>query len=250
MTLKDQSFVNKFKVSFVCNPEDVWPSNFGKCLKMSQGVILVTKNSFSQNILNFVQSFVECKVSLANGININYSSVRVRFAQNNPSLFQRTRGRAVKQKWRRPVKISRLSATISTRGRVWCIGQATRCCSGACLMHQCMHQESENFSINSPRGLMRYLRRLELLIFCINGLKLWDWVTATRIKPELRCINFICWCIKMECWRALNSFTRFSELGRPSQTGKAFEGASIERLDDSIQQLVTRQADQGRLRGK
>jgi hypothetical protein len=23
MTLKDQSFVNKFKVSFVCNPEDV-----------------------------------------------------------------------------------------------------------------------------------------------------------------------------------------------------------------------------------
>jgi hypothetical protein len=23
MTLKDQSFVNKFKVSFVCNPEDM-----------------------------------------------------------------------------------------------------------------------------------------------------------------------------------------------------------------------------------
>jgi hypothetical protein len=37
MTLKDQSFVNKFKVSFVCLPEDVWPSNFGKCSKMPQG---------------------------------------------------------------------------------------------------------------------------------------------------------------------------------------------------------------------
>ncbi len=36
MTSKDPSFVNKFKVSFVCNPEDVWPSNFGRCLKMSQ----------------------------------------------------------------------------------------------------------------------------------------------------------------------------------------------------------------------
>jgi hypothetical protein len=36
MTLKDQSFVNRVKVSFVCNPEDMWPSNFGKCLKMSQ----------------------------------------------------------------------------------------------------------------------------------------------------------------------------------------------------------------------
>ncbi len=36
MTLKDQSFVNKFKVLFVCIPEDVWPSNFGKCLKMPQ----------------------------------------------------------------------------------------------------------------------------------------------------------------------------------------------------------------------
>ncbi len=34
MTLKDQSFVKKFKVLFVCIPEDVWPSKFGKCLKM------------------------------------------------------------------------------------------------------------------------------------------------------------------------------------------------------------------------
>jgi hypothetical protein len=36
MTLKDQSFLNKFKVSFVCIPEDVELSNFGKCLKMPQ----------------------------------------------------------------------------------------------------------------------------------------------------------------------------------------------------------------------
>jgi hypothetical protein len=36
MTLKDQSFVNKLKVSFVCLPEDVWLPNFGKCLKMPQ----------------------------------------------------------------------------------------------------------------------------------------------------------------------------------------------------------------------
>ncbi len=36
MSLKDQSFVDKFKVSFVCTPEDAWPSNFGKCLKMPQ----------------------------------------------------------------------------------------------------------------------------------------------------------------------------------------------------------------------
>jgi hypothetical protein len=31
------SFVNKFKVSFLCIPEVVWPSNFGNCLKMPQG---------------------------------------------------------------------------------------------------------------------------------------------------------------------------------------------------------------------
>ncbi len=34
--LKDQSFVNKFKVSFVFLPEDVRPTNFGKCLNMPQ----------------------------------------------------------------------------------------------------------------------------------------------------------------------------------------------------------------------
>jgi hypothetical protein len=36
MTLKDQSFVSKLKLLFVRLPEDVWPSNFGKCLKMPQ----------------------------------------------------------------------------------------------------------------------------------------------------------------------------------------------------------------------
>jgi hypothetical protein len=55
MTLKDQSFVNKFKVSSVCNPEDVWPSNFGKCLKMPQS----TKKYFFLTFFEFVQSFPE-----------------------------------------------------------------------------------------------------------------------------------------------------------------------------------------------
>jgi hypothetical protein len=36
LTLKDQSLVNKFKVSFVCLPEDVRPSNSATCLKMPQ----------------------------------------------------------------------------------------------------------------------------------------------------------------------------------------------------------------------
>jgi hypothetical protein len=27
----------------------------------------------------------------------------------------------------------------------------------------------------------------------------------------MRCINFTCWCIEMESWCALNSFTRFSQ---------------------------------------
>ncbi len=47
MTLKDQSSVNKFKVLFLCIPEDVWPSNFGKMLKNASEVTLVrTKNIF------------------------------------------------------------------------------------------------------------------------------------------------------------------------------------------------------------
>jgi hypothetical protein len=66
MTLKDKNFVNKFKVSFVCNPEEVWPSNFGKCLKMPKSN-LSTKKYFFLTFLKFVQSFVKCKVSLADG---------------------------------------------------------------------------------------------------------------------------------------------------------------------------------------
>jgi hypothetical protein len=69
MTLKGQSFVNnKVKVSFVCLPEDVLPSNFGEMLKNASDVTLVPKNIFNLKILNFGQSFVECKVSLADGI--------------------------------------------------------------------------------------------------------------------------------------------------------------------------------------
>jgi hypothetical protein len=50
MILKDQSFVNKFKVLFLCNPEDMCPSNFGKCLKNASEVTLVPKkNSFPNN---------------------------------------------------------------------------------------------------------------------------------------------------------------------------------------------------------
>ncbi len=60
--MKDQSFVNKFKVSFVCIPEDVWPSTFGL-----RGNISTKKYFFLKN-LNFVQSFVECRVSLAGSI--------------------------------------------------------------------------------------------------------------------------------------------------------------------------------------
>ncbi len=67
MTLKDISFVNKFKVLFVCIPEDVRPSNFEKCLKMPQRVTLVPKTIFCLKILNFVQSYVGFKVSLADG---------------------------------------------------------------------------------------------------------------------------------------------------------------------------------------
>jgi hypothetical protein len=66
MTLKDQSFVNKFKVSFVCNPEDV-TFKFCEMLKNAVEVTLVSKRVYLLKILNFVQSFVECKVSLADG---------------------------------------------------------------------------------------------------------------------------------------------------------------------------------------
>ncbi len=59
MTLKDQSFVNKFKVSFVCLPEDVCPSNVGKCLRDNLIIFfsIMQKYSFPKS-LNFVQNFV------------------------------------------------------------------------------------------------------------------------------------------------------------------------------------------------
>ncbi len=111
-------------------------------------------------------------------------------------LCRNTKGTLVKWKWRSLAKIPELFATILTSAMVWCIGQATQC----------------NCSMDLPRGLMHCLTHLELLIFCINGLKLWDWVTATQIKPEMRCINFTCWCIKMESWLICNSFSRFFQL--------------------------------------
>jgi hypothetical protein len=49
MTLKDHSFVNKFKVLFVCIPEDVWPSNFGKCLKCFRGNLSTKEFFFPKN---------------------------------------------------------------------------------------------------------------------------------------------------------------------------------------------------------
>jgi hypothetical protein len=71
MTLKDQSFVNKVKVSFVCIHEDVHVTfKSWIMLKSVSEVTLLTKNIFSLKFLNFVQSFVECKVSLADGMSL------------------------------------------------------------------------------------------------------------------------------------------------------------------------------------
>jgi hypothetical protein len=49
MTLNDQSFVSKFKVSFVVLPEDMWHSNFGKFLKIPQRTLVPKKNFFPKN---------------------------------------------------------------------------------------------------------------------------------------------------------------------------------------------------------
>jgi hypothetical protein len=49
MTLKDQSFVNKFKVLFMCIPEDVRPWNLGKCLKCLRGNLSTQKYFFTKN---------------------------------------------------------------------------------------------------------------------------------------------------------------------------------------------------------
>ncbi len=80
MTLKDQSFVNK--VSFVCvQPWRRVTFKFWEMLKNVSEVILVTKNIFFLKILNFVQSFVECKVSLADGTVICRSLVLQRLQE-------------------------------------------------------------------------------------------------------------------------------------------------------------------------
>jgi hypothetical protein len=75
-----QSFVSKFKVSsaslkfrqqvqsFVCVPP--WRRvtfKFWEMLKNASEVTLVRKQIFFLKILNFVQIFVECKVSVADG---------------------------------------------------------------------------------------------------------------------------------------------------------------------------------------
>jgi hypothetical protein len=70
MTLKDQNFVNKFEVLFVCHPEDLWLRNVSE-------VTLVPKNIFFLKILNFLQSFVEFKVSLADG-SFAYASLGIK----------------------------------------------------------------------------------------------------------------------------------------------------------------------------
>jgi hypothetical protein len=61
MTLKDQSFVCVYP----------WRSvtfKFWEMLKNASKITLVPKDIFSLKILNFVQSFVMCKVSLADAI--------------------------------------------------------------------------------------------------------------------------------------------------------------------------------------
>jgi hypothetical protein len=57
MTLKYHSFVNKFQVSFVCLPENVRPSNFGKCLKNASEVTLVPKKYFFPKNFEFCAKF-------------------------------------------------------------------------------------------------------------------------------------------------------------------------------------------------
>ncbi len=54
MSLKDESFVNKVKVLFVCNPENVRPSNFCEMLKNVSEVTLVTMIFF------FLKDFEVC----------------------------------------------------------------------------------------------------------------------------------------------------------------------------------------------
>jgi hypothetical protein len=67
MILKDQSFLNKFNVSFCVPPRRRVTFKFWEMLENPSEVTLVPKNILFLKILNFVQSFVECKVSLADG---------------------------------------------------------------------------------------------------------------------------------------------------------------------------------------
>jgi hypothetical protein len=62
-TLKDQSFVKKFKVSLCASLKTCDLQILGNASE----VTLVPKNKFFLKILNIVQSFLDCKVSRADG---------------------------------------------------------------------------------------------------------------------------------------------------------------------------------------
>ncbi len=55
---------------------------FWKLLKNASEVTLVPENIFSLKILNLVQSFVECKVSLADGTTHKFSPLVVDLCKN------------------------------------------------------------------------------------------------------------------------------------------------------------------------
>jgi hypothetical protein len=56
-------------------------------LKNASEVTLVPKNIFSLQILNFVQSFVECKVSLADGMSIIHFPCPQKYCKNPEPRF-------------------------------------------------------------------------------------------------------------------------------------------------------------------
>jgi hypothetical protein len=89
MTLKDQSFVNKLNVSFVCLPEDLVTFKFWEMLKNASEVTLLPKNIFFLKIVNFGQSFVECKLSLADGTSLYYNTAVL---STISPLFDKKRG--------------------------------------------------------------------------------------------------------------------------------------------------------------
>ncbi len=57
---------------------------FWEMIKNASEVTLVPKNIFMLKILNFVQSFVECKVSLADGIYLYAYSQVTSMTTNRP----------------------------------------------------------------------------------------------------------------------------------------------------------------------